>query len=221
MFDKIIKLDKEVKLRLYSLIDNLPFYVLIVDEDHRIVLANKVFLEQIELNLDEVIGEYCPKLVHGANGPIPECPLERSVVTKESQEIEVYDEANKRWIISSVFPLNWSTNDGKRLFLHFAQDITMIKQGEEKKDILSYNHEKELQKLNKVKKEFITQAEHELKTPLMSIAGYTEYILAKYKDLDQEVIEDLLIVQKNIERLDNYIHNIVEKMKNNEDLLNN
>ena len=37
----------------------------------------------------------------------------------------------------------------------------------------------ELQKLDKVKDEFITHAAHELKTPLISIAGYTDYILSR------------------------------------------
>jgi signal transduction histidine kinase len=233
MLDKLISLDEELRNRLQSLIDALPFYVLIVDEYHRIVLGNKIVLEQLELDLDQIIGEYCPQIIHGSDKPIPECPLEQCVDCEESVEIEFYDEENKRWIISSVFPLDWNTIDGKKLYLHFAQDVTQIRQStelktalnaktteliesqkkiEEKNSIL-HHQEKELQKLDKVKKEYITQAAHELKTPLVSIAGYTEYILTKYKDLDPEIVDDLLTVQKNIDRLGSYISKIIDKMR--------
>ena len=71
----------------------------------------------------------------------------------------------------------------------------------------------ELQKLDKVKDEFITHAAHELKTPLISIAGYTDYILYKYKDLDPEIKEDLLIAQRNIARLGKLMNQLLDVMK--------
>ncbi len=92
MLDQIINLDAELKIRLQSIIDALPFYVLIVDEDHRIVLGNKIILEQLNMDLEEIIGEFCPKIVHGSDFPIPECPLEDCVKCGDSIEKEIYDE---------------------------------------------------------------------------------------------------------------------------------
>jgi len=71
----------------------------------------------------------------------------------------------------------------------------------------------ELQKLDKIKDEFITHAAHELKTPLISISGYTDYILYKYKELEPEIKEDLLIVQRNIERLGKLMNQLLDVMK--------
>ncbi|MFX1340201.1 MAG: PAS domain S-box protein, partial [Promethearchaeota archaeon] len=71
----------------------------------------------------------------------------------------------------------------------------------------------ELQKLDKIKDEFITHAAHELKTPLISISGYTDYILYKYNELDPEIKEDLLIVQRNIKRLGKLMNQLLDVMK--------
>ncbi|MBD3341538.1 MAG: PAS domain S-box protein [Candidatus Lokiarchaeota archaeon] len=72
----------------------------------------------------------------------------------------------------------------------------------------------ELQKLDRLKDEFITAAAHELKTPLISISGYTDYILTKYKEtLNPEIKKDLVIVQRNIERLQKLMNQILDVMK--------
>ncbi|MFX0072790.1 MAG: sensor histidine kinase, partial [Candidatus Hermodarchaeota archaeon] len=64
------------------------------------------------------------------------------------------------------------------------------------------------------KDEFITTAAHELKTPLISISGYTDYILMKYKEiLNPEIGHDLLIVQRNIERLQTLMNQLLDVMK--------
>jgi signal transduction histidine kinase len=72
----------------------------------------------------------------------------------------------------------------------------------------------ELKNLDKLKDEFITVAAHELKTPLISISGYTDYILMKHKDiLNPEITEDLFIVQRNINRLQKLMNQLLDIMK--------
>ncbi|MHA1687958.1 MAG: PAS domain-containing sensor histidine kinase, partial [Promethearchaeota archaeon] len=71
----------------------------------------------------------------------------------------------------------------------------------------------ELMKLDKLKNEFITTTSHELKTPLVSIAGFTDYILLKYKDLNPEIKEDLEIVRKNVNRLQLLIEQLSDALK--------
>jgi len=78
----------------------------------------------------------------------------------------------------------------------------------------------ELKKIDKIKNDFITIAAHELKTPLISIYGYTDYILTKHeKELNQEIKDDLHIVQRNITRLRNYMNQLLDVMKIDEDKL--
>ncbi|MFX0187919.1 MAG: PAS domain S-box protein [Candidatus Hodarchaeota archaeon] len=72
----------------------------------------------------------------------------------------------------------------------------------------------ELKKLDQAKDDFITMAAHELKTPLISVAGYTDYILTKYIDeLSVDVKNDLLIVQRNIDRLQTLMNQLLDVMK--------
>ncbi|MHA1282913.1 MAG: PAS domain-containing sensor histidine kinase [Promethearchaeota archaeon] len=71
----------------------------------------------------------------------------------------------------------------------------------------------QLKNLDQLKDNFLTMVAHELKTPLSSISGYTEYILTKYVNLDKDIRENLLIVQKNVNRLNNYIKQILDVMK--------
>jgi len=72
----------------------------------------------------------------------------------------------------------------------------------------------ELRRLDNLKNEFIQNAAHELKTPLISISGYTDYLLMKHQDnIDSEVKNDLAIIKKNVKRLENLMNQLFEVMK--------
>lgn len=95
-------------------------------------------------------------------------------------------------------------------------DISNLKLAEQK---LRKSEEKlrkqniELRRLDELKNDFITIAAHDLKTPMVSITGYTDYILTHYKDLDFEIRKDLLLIQKNSQRLNLLIEKLLDVMK--------
>jgi len=95
-------------------------------------------------------------------------------------------------------------------------DITDEKEAELK---LKQSEEKlkqqniELMKLDQMKNDFITIAAHELKTPLVPITGYVELILSQFSALDSEIVDNLLRVQGNAERLRLYIDELINVMK--------
>lgn len=79
----------------------------------------------------------------------------------------------------------------------------------------------ELMKLDEIKNDFISMAAHELKTPLISISGYTDYILMKHKNhLTPQIVEDLKTVQRNVKRLELLMDQLLEVMKIDADKLN-
>ncbi|MHA1283260.1 MAG: PAS domain S-box protein [Promethearchaeota archaeon] len=120
---------------------------------------------------------------------------------------------NKKWIDMTLKYLNYR---GQLTTLITLVDITDLKETEaklkESQEILKRQNI-ELKELDKLKNDFITIAAHELKTPLVPITGYTELILMKYKNLDKELEQDLIKIQKNAEKLMRYINKLIEVMK--------
>jgi len=106
------------------MIDALPFYALLIDEDHRILAANTATRDALGVEPEEILCQHCPGVIHGTEGPYPGCPLERAVATSAHVETEMQDERTGRWFRSSVSPAGLSTGDGHQVYLHFTQDIT-------------------------------------------------------------------------------------------------
>ncbi len=123
-----------------EILDALPFYVLLVDKDHRILLANKATRDVLELEPDEIVGEFCPKVVHGVEeGSYPGCPLEEVVKTGHPVEHEHYDEEKGRWLKVAIYPTSAWTVSGDQIFFHMIEDITEQKLA---KDTLAASEEK-------------------------------------------------------------------------------
>lgn len=127
-----------------DILDALPFYVLLVDSGHYILHANKTIQQQLNLDPKQIVGGYCPKIIHGIDTPFYGCPLEESVEKGEGIEREVFDENSDRWLNSAIYPTNHYTKKGRRIYLHMVTDITGRKKGEEQ---LKASHE-ELQSLS-------------------------------------------------------------------------
>ena len=71
--------------------------------------------------------------------------------------------------------------------------------------------ENELKELNKLKSEFLRRASHELKTPLISIKGFSDLILSLYADkLDPVIMINLREINDGCERLQNIINNLLK-----------
>ncbi|KKK43837.1 MAG: Signal transduction histidine kinase [Candidatus Lokiarchaeum sp. GC14_75] len=74
--------------------------------------------------------------------------------------------------------------------------------------------EVELQKLNLLKSEFLRRASHELKTPLISIKGYSDLILSLYTDqLGSEIISYLNEISHGCERLQYIINDLLKSSR--------
>ncbi|TFG24150.1 MAG: HAMP domain-containing histidine kinase, partial [Promethearchaeota archaeon] len=77
-----------------------------------------------------------------------------------------------------------------------------------------------LSEINKLKTDLFSRTSHELKTPLISIKGFTELLLnLHYQKLDTEIVSILEEIQKGSKRLEDYINAIVESSKLEQGLL--
>ena len=122
-----------------AVIDALPFSVLLVDEDHRILLANRAVGSGLGLDPATLAGQYCPKAVHGLESAFPGCPLEESVARGTAVEKELFDEKRGRWLKSCVYPAGILSAEGKRVYVHMVDDITGVKRGQEEMEITNQN----------------------------------------------------------------------------------
>lgn len=117
---------------LLKLLDSLPYYVMLVNEDHEILLVNKALREEYGMEPNEVIGGYCPEVIHGASGPISKCPLEESARMENPQPASSIFSEEGRWLKSAVYPVNDLEYEGKNVFFHTVHDITKRKEAEKK-----------------------------------------------------------------------------------------
>ncbi|MFX1315226.1 MAG: PAS domain S-box protein [Promethearchaeota archaeon] len=206
-------------------IDSLGDSLHVVDRDLRIILINQEIKKWLsELNIEtDILGKkiseifpFLPPKIYDEYQQV--FKTGKTLITTETTmlpKVDVITETRKIPIFT----------DGK-----VAQIITIIRDITEKKKVeqeLNKRTEElieserklreqniELRKLDQIKNDFITMAAHELKTPLISISGYTDYILLRYKDiLNPEVIEDLIIVQRNVKRLEILMDQLLEVMK--------
>jgi PAS domain S-box-containing protein len=121
----------QVAFDVQALLDVIPFYVMLVDEEHEILLTNKALRSDLGLDPEKIIGGYCPKVVHGMDEPYPGCPLEEALETGKSVEREFFNSETGRWVSSAVYLTGKKTQGGREIFVHFINDITERKRAEE------------------------------------------------------------------------------------------
>lgn len=121
----------DMRLGVSDILDALPFYVMLIDEHHHILQANRAVQKQLGVEVKDIIGKYCPTVIHGLEEAWYACPLEEAVQKGQPVEREALDRQSGRWIRSSVYPTKKSTEDGSKIFFHTVSDITDRKQADE------------------------------------------------------------------------------------------
>lgn len=114
-----------------QILDALPFYVILVDAEHRIVLANLAVQTYLGIDAQKLIGDHCPRVIHGCDHAIPECPLEEAVESGQAVEREFYEPNHHRWLRSCVYPSECKTSDGRPVYFHTVLDITAQRHAED------------------------------------------------------------------------------------------
>ncbi|KKN09583.1 hypothetical protein LCGC14_1045130, partial [marine sediment metagenome] len=130
------------------------------------------------------------------NDQIPKIFQENVKVTFESNQItESEIELDGRNYSFTITPVK----DADYVNI-YGMDITERKHVEEK-----------LKEVNKLKSEFLRRASHELKTPLISIKGFSDLILSLYADqLDTPIVSKIREINDGCERLQNIINNLLK-----------
>jgi len=122
---------KEIPLNIVDILDAFPFYVMLVDEDHYILEANQAVYTYLKVKREDILGHYCPKVIHNLDKPFPGCPLEESAATNKALERELKDEQSGHWLSSAIYPTRITSANGKKVFLHMVIDVTERKVAQE------------------------------------------------------------------------------------------
>jgi len=92
---------------------------------------------------------------------------------------------------------------GMKAILISLVDKTKIKEAEE-----------ELKEISRVKSELLTRTSHELKTPLVTIKGYTDLLLnPHYKDLDFQTVSIINEIKQGCSRMENLVNDLLTSSK--------
>jgi len=105
-------------LEAQEILDSLPMFAMVLDENHQVVMANSLFAVTVA---DE--GDECPVVcyqsVHGSDGPHPDCPLVEAARTNRTVKREITDGVQGTVTVTVVPIAGRFGRD--RLFLHLTE----------------------------------------------------------------------------------------------------
>ncbi len=104
-----------------SLMNSVPFKVMLIDSEHNIILANHgTYLELNEIP-DLLAGHKCPHFQHNGKNCYA-CPV--AVSTKTNKAHQLISKEDNAIYFSGAYPTEWISNEGNRIFMHFKMNIS-------------------------------------------------------------------------------------------------
>ena len=114
--------------------NTVPDLVAILDDQHRIVRANRAMAERLGVTTEQCVGLYCYEAVHGTAQPPESCPHTQSCWDGREHTAEVYEPRLGRHFLVSTTP---RFDEQGRLIgtVHVARDITARIRSDEEREI--------------------------------------------------------------------------------------
>ncbi|MDO9262322.1 MAG: CheR family methyltransferase, partial [Desulfosalsimonadaceae bacterium] len=113
--------------------DSVPDLIVILDEEHRVVRANKAMAHRLGCTPKECIGLPCYKAVHGTDAPPAFCPHTKTLADGREHAEEIHEERLGGHFLVTTTPIADET--GKMTgSVHVARDITELKQAEQERE---------------------------------------------------------------------------------------
>ncbi len=188
---------KSERDKLKAMIDGLTSAGLSIDiigDDYKVQYMNDLMKERF----GDFIGKLCYENYIGATEPCEDCPAMKSIKTNTIERVEQSAVDKRNYEIFSAPIPNPDGTISKAIEL--VIDITERKKAEQ-----------ELILLSQLKSELLTRYSHELKTPLMSIKGFTNLLSIKFQDtLHDEELSLIGEITKGCHRLETLVRNILD-----------
>lgn len=160
--------------------------VLVVDADHRIITMNEAAAKLLNVDVKDAVGHCVPEVVY--NPELHQLVAEvLDGVQPVEKDIAVHKD-KKRYLQVHGAPLEKPEGRGAVIVLN---DVTRVHQ------------------LENIRREFVANVSHELKTPITSIKGFTETLLDGAFENPTECKKFLEIIAKHTGRLNSIIEDIL------------
>jgi len=179
--------------RLTALIENIGAGLILIDSRGYINLVNKGFIDIFHVNP----ADYLAKLYYMVLENHEVCALVAEVFRTEkkvSKQLLIPLTIERRYFDVYCVPIIGTDHVWKGVLLVF-HDIT------------------ELKKLEQMRKDFVANVSHELKTPVTSIKGFAETLMEGAKDNKETLEAFLSIILKESERLQMLIQDLLQLSK--------
>jgi two-component system phosphate regulon sensor histidine kinase PhoR len=190
---EMVKVKEMQQDRLSVLIENIGAGLILIDSLGYINLINKGYKEIFDVNPDH----YLNKLYYEV--------IDQKEICRIIEEIFITEQAVSKHII---LPLRIE----RRYFDVYA--VPIIGKNKVWKGVLLVFHDiTDIKKLEQMRKDFVANVSHELKTPVTSIKGFSETLLDGAMNDKQALEEFLSIILKESDRLQSLILDLLELSK--------
>ena len=176
--------------RLSTLIENMGSGLVLIDEKGKISLVNKVYREWFHVNPSQFLYKHYYEVMKSEELHkqiedifMLENPISRQIQIQHSLDRKHYE------VLGA--PIVGNHHEWKGIVLVF-HDIT------------------ELKKLEQMRKDFVANVSHELKTPITSIKGFSETLLDGAMNDQATLVNFLNIIQKESDRLQSLVQDLLE-----------
>ncbi|WP_210140414.1 ATP-binding protein [Staphylococcus sp. GDX8P107P-1] len=176
--------------RLKTTVENIPSSILMIDKYGEIVVANKSFYNVF--TPEEAVE-------HKSYFDFVDLTLQKLIIEAFKVEKPIYDQieltidqVHQKYFDTSCVPILSKTKKNLYGMVIVLHDITNLK------------------KLENLRREFVANVSHELKTPITSIKGFAETLLDGAKNDEQTLNEFLKIISKESDRIETLVFDLLD-----------
>lgn len=181
------------KEQLKTLIENMGSALIMIDRNGIVTIVNRSFLKQLQINFENIDGKLFRKI--GLPDKI-ESFIDKLFLTESSNREQIQIKRNLHTYYMDAYGAPVIGEHGRWLgIVVVMHDIT------------------ELIKLEQVRKDFVANVSHELKTPVTSIKGFSETLLYGAYKKEETLLSFLEIIHKESNRLQMLINDLLDLSK--------
>ncbi|MBN1153650.1 PAS domain-containing protein [candidate division KSB1 bacterium] len=178
------------RLKLQHIINNLHIGVLVVDQDHHIIHSNPEIARILGMDPEEFENRTILEIIRD-NHFLKTIERTLQVKAEERGKLEYFNGGDRIFLSFTVTPFTLIGNDRWGALVQL-QDIG------------------EMKKLEAIRRDFVANASHELKTPLTIIVGYTETIMENAKTIPATLMKFIRKIREQAQRIEFLIADLLQ-----------